>query len=297
VFTDDNNILPKFEVPEVAHKNLSIESTNFSEFQVAYKITKLKNSCSPGYDGFTSVPLKRLNHIIAKPLSLLFNISMNSGEIPSAWKKSIVVPIFKKGDKSSTKNYRPISLTSIICKIMESIIKDDLLTYFNRNKLIYSKQYGFMPKRSTNSQLLRYFNEFSSNIVEGCQIDSIYLDYAKAFDSIVHSKLIFKLKNYGVSCNLLEWLSCFLIGRLQSVKVGNSFSEWSPVSSGVPQGSVLGPILFLIYINDLNFSCPELKTLFLFADDAKCFAQIKSISDCDNLQKSLDSISQWSNTW
>ena len=117
---------------------------------------------------------------------------MNSGKIPSAWKKSIVVPIFKKGDKSSTKNYRPISLTSIICKIMESIIKDDLLTYFNRNKLIYSKQYGFMPKRSTNSQLLRYFNELSSNIVEGCQIDSIYLDYAKAFDCIVHSKLIFK---------------------------------------------------------------------------------------------------------
>ena len=154
-----------------------------------------------------------------------------------------------------------------------------------------------MPKRSTNTQLLRYFNELSSNIVEGCQVDSIYLDYAKAFDSIVHSKLIFKLKNYGVSCNLLEWLSCFLIGRLQSVKVGNSFSEWSPVSSGVPQGSVLGPILFLIYINDMNFSCPELKTLFLFADDAKCFAQIKSISDCDNLQKSLDSISQWSNTW
>ena len=101
---------------------------------------------------------------------------------------------------------------------MESIIKDDLLTYLNKNKLVYSKQYGFMPKRSTNTQLLRYFNDLSSNAAEGCQVDSIYLDYAKAFDSIVHNKLIFKLKNYGVSCNLLQWLSCFLIGRLQSVQ-------------------------------------------------------------------------------
>src|SRR5579872_3280308 len=142
---------------------------------------------------------------------------------------------------------------------------------------MYSKQYGFMPKRSINTQLLRYFNELSSSAVNACQVDSIYIEYSRAFDSIVHNKLIFKLERYGVSGNLLQWLSSFLVGRSQSVKVSNSYSEWSPVCSGVPQGSVLGPILYLIYINDLSSCCPELNSLFLFADDAKCYAAINFI--------------------
>lgn len=222
---------------------------------------------------------------------------MDSGEIPTSWKKSIIVPIFKKGIKSDVKNYRPISLTSIICKLMESLIKDNLLSYLSQNNLIYPKQYGFLPKRSTNTQLLRYFNEISSSVINGCQVDSVYLDYAKAFDSIVYSKLLFKLQKYGVSGKLLVWLSSFLSDRLQSVKVNNSYSEWSPVRSGVPQGSVLGPILFLIYINDMSQACPDLKSLYLFADDAKCSSNIKSLSDCDDFQRSLDSISLWSNQW
>lgn len=180
---------------------------------------------------------------------------------------------------------------------MEGIVKDHLMSYLNKNQLIYHNQYGFLPRRSTNTLLLRYFNELTSRLEGNCQVDSIYLDYAKAFDSIVHSKLLFKLGKYGVSGNLLAWLSSFLNDRFQSVKVNNSYSNWSPVLSGVPQGSVLGPILFLIYINDLNTCCPELKTLYLFADDAKCFSIIKSVSDCDAFQMSLDSISVWSNNW
>ena len=145
--------------------------------------------------------------------------------------------------------------------------------------------------------LLRYFNEISSNLTDGYQVDAVYLDYSKAFDSIVHAKLLFKLQKYGITDNLLEWISCFLTGRMQTVKVNNSYSEWSPVVSGVPQGSVLGPLLFVIYINDLSTSCPDLNSLFLFADDAKCFACIRSLNDCIIFQNSLDSISNWSNLW
>ena len=115
----------------------------------------MKNSCSPGFDTFPVTPLKKLGPVIAKPLSILFSISINSGEIPNAWKKSIVVPIFKKGDRNDKKNYRPISLTSIICKLMEGIVKDDLLAYLNRNDLIYPKQYGFMSKK--DQPILNYF--------------------------------------------------------------------------------------------------------------------------------------------
>jgi hypothetical protein len=154
-----------------------------------------------------------------------------------------------------------------------------------------------MPKKSTNAQLLRYFNDMSSHVRKGKQVDSIYLDYSKAFDSIVHSKMLFKLERYGINGNLLRWLTSFLSDRLQTVKVKNNYSEWSNVLSGVPQGSVLGPILFIIYINDLNNCCPDLKSLYLFADDAKCFSVIESLSDCIHLQKSLLSISNWSSLW
>ena len=258
---------------------------------------KLKNNCSPGYDGITAILLKKLNYAINKPLSMIFNISLASGAVPSAWKKSIITPIFKKGDKSCANNYRPIALTSIACKLMESIVKDDLLRYLRNNHLIYPKQYGFLPKRSTSAQLLSYFNEVSAFMLDGSQVDAVYLDYSKAFDSIVHDKLLFKLQKYGITDNLLEWISSFLVGRLQTVKVNNNFSDWSPVLSGVPQGSVLGPILFLIYINDLSTSCPDLKSFYLFADDGKWFASIKSLNDCITFQKSLDSICNWSNLW
>ena len=142
-----------------------------------------------------------------------------------------------------------------------------------------------MPKKSTNSQLLRYLNDISSHLLDSNQVDSVYLDYSKAFDSIVHEKLLFKLKQYGINDKLLKWLSSFLIDRKQTVKVSNGYSDWSSVLSGVPQGSVLGPILFIVYINDLSTSCPDLNSLYLFADDAKCFASIRSINDCVLFQK------------
>ena len=134
------------------------------------------------------------------------------------------------------------------------------------------------------------FIDISSRVLDGCQVDSVYLDYSKAFDSIVHEKLLLKLQQYGINNKLLTWLTSFLVDREQTVRVGGSYSDWSSVLSGVPQGSVLGPILFIIYINDLSSSCPDLHSLYLFADDAKCFASIRSSSDCLLFQSSLDSL-------
>ena len=297
VFMKDNNISPNFVVSKVDNANLSLQNIYFSEYMVAQKIKKLKNNCSPGYDGFTATPLKKLNDVVAKPLSMLFNISMSTGMLPSVWKKSIITPIFKKGDKSSASNYRPISLTSVLCKLRESIIKENIVQYLSSNDLIYSKQYGFMPKKSTNAQLLRYFNDISAHMLKGCQVDSIYLDFSKAFDSIVHSKLLLKLEKYGITGRLFLWLSAFLADRIQSVRVGYSYSDWTPVLSGISQGSVLGSILFIIYINDLSAGCPDLESLYLFADDAKCFRVVASLCDCERFQKSLDSVAIWSNLW
>ena len=223
---------------------------------------------------------------------------MSSGSMPSIWKCSIVCPIFKKGDKTAPTNYRPISLTSIVCKLMESIIKDDLLYYFRSNSLISPNQFAFLPKRSTCSQLLKFSNNISSQMASNTQIDTVYLDFSKAFDSIVHSKLLFKLEKYGVSNELFLWLQCFLSNRIQCVRVKNKVSSWAEIKSGVPQGSVLAPILFNIFINDIdNVENGDPNQFYIYADDVKCSFAVNSVADCISFQKTLDSISKWSCKW
>jgi hypothetical protein len=136
-----------------------------------------------------------------------------------------------------------------------------------------------------------------SNSSKGSQVDSVYLDFAKAFDSVVHSKLLHKLVSFGISGNLMGWIESFLTNRVQSVRVGLCRSDWSPVLSGVPQGSVLGPLLFILFINDLTDCCIDSCKMFVFADDAKCFTCVKSNDDCVKLQKVLFAIENWSIIW
>ena len=203
-FVHDNGILTPLDIPSVQEHGLLLSDIISTSFSVLKKIKKLKNKCSPGFDGFNVNFIKILADVVAIPISYIFNFSMSSGTLPTPWKKSVVSPIYKKGNKNDPNNYRPISLTSIICKVMEGIIKDNIVAYFNKYKLFNDNQFGFLPRRSTNIQLLKYFNEISSQAALGLQIDSIYLDYSKAFDSIVHSKLIYKLSQYGITGNLLE---------------------------------------------------------------------------------------------
>ena len=201
----------------------------------------------------------------------MFKSSLNEGQLPHDWRNAVVVPIHKKGAKNDPSNYRPVSLTSIICKILESIIREELLGHLRANNLISEHQYGFMPGRSCTLQLLDVLNSWTDGLDnKGRSIDIIYTDLKKAFDLVSHKGLVHKLPAFGIGIVLINWISAFLSGRLQKVRVGLETSSWTPVTSGVPQGSVLGPVLTILYINDLVLNLNN-STAKLFADDAKIF--------------------------
>ena len=221
---------------------------------------------------------------------------MKNGSIPSAWKKAEVKPIFKKGDKSSPGNYRPVSLTSIVCKIFEGFVREALNNHFMENDLLSKDQFGFTKARSCVSQLLVTINDWINSIDNDEPVDCIYLDLRKAFDTVSHKLLIYKLRNYGISGNLLKWITSFLSDRTQFVNVNGACSGPNKVTSGVPQGSVLGPTLFIYYINDLplDIDCK----VKIFADDTKAYSTV-DISDESRLQlqRNIDTLVKWSDTW
>lgn len=259
---------------------------------VEAKLKSLRVTGSPGPDGMHSRILQETASTIATPLARLFRRSLDSGVLPDDWKKGLVVPIFKKGSKQDPSNYRPISLTSIPCKILEAILREGIMDHLNTHQLLSPDQYGFRPKRSCAAQLLHTLQEWSQMIEEGNTVDAIYLDYSKAFDAVPHQRLLTKLKSYGIGGKLLKWIGAFLTSRRQQVVINGVCSDWVPVSSGVPQGSVLGPLLFVIYINDMSVSteCP----LKIFADDTKIY-QVSAESD--KLQADISQVLLWSEKW
>jgi hypothetical protein len=222
---------------------------------------------------------------------------MENNYIPPVWLQAYLTPIFKKGNPTDPHNYRPIALTCTICKIMETIIKDQMLDYLLSKKLISKQQHGFIRRHSTTTNLLESTHDWIVGLGGANNIDVVYIDFSKAFDSIVFSKLLFKLQNCGISGKLLAWLSSFLHGRTQCVVLENCFSTMSDIISGVPQGSVLGPILFLIFINDVISICCGNTTVKLFADDLKLYSVYNNMDNSAELQHSIDKLVSWSNEW
>ena len=262
---------------------------------VAKKIKAMKDNKSPGVDGIPPKLLMETVEQISIPLARVFNLSLKEGVVPFEWKEANIIPLFKKGSRNKSENYRPVSLTSVICKLLERLIKDHMVDFLVKHKLLNSSQHGFLKARSCLTNMLCFLEEITKWIDVGSPVDIIYLDFQKAFDKVPHQRLLLKLKAHGIGDSITDWIEQWLTDRRQRVVVDGEVSNWKSVLSGVPQGSVLGPILFLIYINDLDDSITS--NVLKFADDTKLFRKVNTDGDKQHLQNDLDRLVKWSEKW
>ena len=295
VFThEDMSNVPDF----VCNKNIetSLETCFIETHEMESALLKLNPNKSPGPDNLHPHFLKNTAKSLSLPLTILFHKTLSEGSIPDDWKVAEVRPIFKKGDKSLPGNYRPVSLTSVICKVFESFIKKSLNNHLIQNNLLCNEQFGFVSGRNTVTQLLVTLNDWMAELDSNTPVDAAYMDFCKAFDSVPHQRLISKLKGYNINGQILNWIISFLSNRSQFVKINNSSSNNVKVTSGVPQGSVLGPTLFIYFINDLP-SVVNNCNVKVFADDTKVYKSIENEHDVECLQNAIDSMFEWTQKW
>lgn len=297
VFTvEDNTYVP--DPIQIFKGNISHEGLNnidITEEVVYKKLSEINVNKSCGPDDLHPKLLHELRSVIAGPLTKIFKISLKYGVMPQDWKDANVTPLFKKGAKDKCENYRPISLTSVVGKMLESIVKDKFVEHLDRFKLLHDSQHGFRRGRSCLTNLLDLMESVTQQIDEGNPVDVIYLDFAKAFDKVPYKRLYKKINSHGIGGKALSWVKEWLTDRRQRVGVNKVYSSYTGVTSGVPQGSVLGPILFLIYINDIDVGL--VSKLSKFADDCKLYRPVVNNNEMKTLQEDLDKIHKWSETW
>ena len=266
------------------------------DFREVRKILKsLNQHKSMGPDGISGRVLKMCAGSLAYPITYIYNLSFACGSLPSQWKMANIVPIHKKGDKSLVDNYRPISLTCIVMKVFEKCIRNELM---NRcQDKLHPSQHGFLPGKSCTTQMIPFTNDLSVNLNNNDRTDIIYFDFSKAFDSVNHDLILKKLKyEYKIDGMLLKFIKEYLHNRMQSVILGDVSSQQLEVLSGVPQGSILGPLLFVLFINDIHAAISPGTKCALYADDTKIWRTIVTESDCFALQNDITSLHNWSKT-
>lgn len=267
----------------------SIELT-VAEVAVALQTIDPNKACGP--DNIPGTLLKNMANEIAPFLCEIFNMSLSTGSFPELWKRANISPVIKKDDPTLVENYRPISLLCITSKILERCVFKRYYSHLLPS--FYYLQYGFLKGKSTVTQLLVVYHGILDSLADGKDVDVIHLDFSKAFDKVPHFQLLAKLQNFGITGPALEWIKSYLCDRHQRVVLKGTYSDWLPVTSGVPQGSILGPLLFLVYANDMPDHVSQGSNIAIYADDSKLYRTIDSTSSSTSLQADLDSLHIWS---
>lgn len=289
---DQNLDLPNSVSQPMKHNN-SIFLNPVTEDELFLHIKSLKAHSAPGEDGIAVTLIQKYQKFLIKPLVYIYNKCIESSMVPSAWKISIVTPIFKTGDQSQLTNYRPISVISNFAKIFEKCIKQRLEDFFEGHNILFTNQFGFRKKRSTEDAIFELIKDVYIHNSNNKKDLMVFLDISKAFDRVDHNILLDRLEKLGIRGGPLLLLQNYLTGRRQKVKINDKFSNYASITTGVPQGTVLGPILFLAYINQIGSLIPDCNVVS-YADDTALLFSSNSWKEVYNLAEiGLEAIYQW----
>lgn len=289
------NFAWRYRKSSCARNSLTFNFNPVTEQHVEKKLKQLKRSKAAGIDNIPPGILKDCSSVVRKPLAHIINMSLITGEIPQEWKEAKVVPVHKKGPTNDFDNYRPISVLPVISKIMERIVHEQFMDYLESNNLINDSQFGFRQKRSTQLAVTLLLDKVRANMDKGLLTGVVFIDLSKAFDMVSHSNPLNKSEGFGVQSAEMEWFTNYLFNRSQFVNFDGSVSEKFQLTSGVPQGSILGPLLFILYINDIDDHLNS-ANIIKYADDTVLFLSGREIDKIENqLTDEMQVVAKWLN--